>query len=511
MSTRVDRRWPVAVVALGVIAIVARTYRLDAAPGEWYGDISTLYESSLALRRGDLPPGWFIVGVGPLYPLLLWPVLSVIGVSYLAMKVTSVVISLVGLLLLYRLSTAWFGRSVALMITAVASVSSWWLVFSRLGDQQALNPTLVLAAVVCADRARRAPDAVGWPVAAGVLSSAGLYLYGNSFVLPLITAALLGGSAVRRRELARSFTLFGAAGVLAAWPILLEYIRERDVVRAGHVGSRFVTGWEFFPNLVVGYWRALGAYVTEGDSVFRSNVMGAPHLDRLSLIAAFVGAAVLVTGVHRRKGWFIIASFLLLHLPSVLAGSDEVPSAGRTLAAAPFAYMLVGVGLWAGVTSVRQMWSPRAGEAVAVGFVSIVAVVNLHHYFGPYLDGLPYGNTPIAREITDFADALDPGVEVHLVGGGWGPNGMPEPKSIRYVMHRPERLVEHEPDGFDCAALRRIRPPAVVVWSFAEAFPSPDIGACAGTLTDVRIVEAAPGRPVFAVGEIGVPAGGAED
>jgi hypothetical protein len=492
-----DLAYWTAVLTVAAVAVVVRFLVLDTVPGEWYGDISTVYEYVLALRAGQHPPGYFLLGVGPLYPMVVRPVLWALGDSYLSIKTAAALISLLGLALLFALARELFDRGVALVALATAAVGSWWLVFSRLGDQQPLNPTLTLAAVLCAVRAVRSQRSIAWPVAAGALSSCGLYLYGNTFVLPVVTAMIVGAGLRREHLRSRTAALFTASGIAVAMPIVVESIRHLDTVRDGHNGQRLVTGWAFFPNLVEGYAQALAAYVTTGDEVFRSNPVRSPHVDQVSFVAGCVGAVVLLSRPLRRRGLLVIGAFLLLHLPSVLAGTADVPSAGRTLAAAPFAYLMVAVGAcWMGGQLAARTSDVVAACAVAA-LVVVIGVVNVRHYATDYVEGLPYGNTAIARSITDYVARLDARVGVHLVGPGWGPNGMPEPKSIRYVIEHPERFAEHDGASFGCEDLRSLARPSVLVWSFDEPLPSEPVEACAGLLGDVHLHTADDGRPVF--------------
>ncbi|MEP1125619.1 MAG: glycosyltransferase family 39 protein [Ilumatobacter sp.] len=480
-----------------VVAIALRVVFLDTAPGEWYGDISTVYEFTIALRQGEVPPGWFVLGIGPLYPALIRPVLWLLGDTFFAFKAASAVVSLFGIVLLYVLGRQLFGRPVAAVSAGVAAVSSWWLVFSRLGDQQTMNPTLTLAATVAAVAAVRTPRSIALPTVAGTAASLGLYLYGNTFVLPALVGAIFCAELVRRHgAMARSCAVAFTAMALTAAPIVVASIDNGAMIGGQHYGSRLASPWDIAPGL----WKAAGAYVWAGDASFRVNVVGDPHVDAPSLVLLLVGIGVLVTD-RRRRGLLVIGAFAMLHVPAILAGPDDLPSAGRTLAAAPFAYLMIGVGLcWLGDRVTERWTRVWAARLVATVMVTIT-FVDVQWYFGRYVPGLPYANTPIAASIVDFADSLPPDVTIYLVGADWEPSGMPAEKSIRYEMERPELLVRLDPATIGCATLVELDTPSVLVWSPFLDRPPLDTDVC-GIVDDVRLYVANGDRPVFWAGTI---------
>ena len=281
-------------VATAVTVAAARFVHLDEAPGEWYGDISTVYEYVVNLRNGTGPNGFYSLGTGVLYPQVIRPVLWVRGDSYLTIKVAGALCSLIGLLVLFHFAQGLIDSVFAVVATLLAGVSSWWLIFSRLGDLQALTPTLSLSAIGAAFVVVRRPGSVRWPTMCGLLSGLGLYLYGNTLILPVITGLVMVTALRLGRISPRTVGVWTALTVLTGAPMLNDFVRHPDTFVHGHIGERMVTGWKFFPNLARGLGRSLMGYVSDGDRVFRGNPMAAAHIDRISL--AF--------GVIRIAYWF---------------------------------------------------------------------------------------------------------------------------------------------------------------------------------------------------------------
>ena len=493
--------WRVAAGVLTAITIIAaRFVHLDDAPGEWYGDISTVYEYVVNLRNGTGPNGFYSLGTGVLYPQVIRPVLWLLGDSYLSIKIAGALCSLIGLLTLYLLARGLIDSAFALVATLLAGVSSWWLAFSRLGDLQALTPTLSLSAIGAAFIVVRRPAAVRWPVVCGLLSGLGVYLYGNTVILPVITGLVMVAAWRVGRITRRTVGVWAGATMLVCTPMLDDFVRHPDTFVHGHIGERLVTGWQFFPNLAQGIRRSLWAYVSRGDRVFRGNPVAEAHIDHLSLVFGLIGVAYWLCPARRRRGLFLLGSFALLHVPALLASVDDLPSASRTVAAAPLAYLFVASGIWWVGGLFRRLGEREALIAMA-SIVVCLGAFNIYVYVDLYLPGLPYHNVPIARSIVDYADTLPDGVSVHLVGTGWAPGFMPEIKSVAYAVRRPETVIQDDPTTFDCNALDALHRPAVLIWRFDVALPGTDLTACSAELTGVATMHR-DGVPVFRTAQL---------
>jgi hypothetical protein len=179
----------------------------------------------------------------------------------------------------------------------------------------------------------------------------------------------------------------------------------------------------------------------------------------------------------------------------VLSQPGEVPSASRTLGAAPFAYILAASGLW-WLAHLRRPALPRwLGPAAAGVLVSAIVLLNAQRYFQDYIGGLPYQNTPIGRYVASYLDTLPPDTQLFMVGCCWE-YAMPDPKSVQYVMQRPEQIQFVEPEGVTCDWLLLQPASVVLVWSFHDALPSPQLEACKAWLP-AQLYVSKTGLPVF--------------
>ena len=496
MSARSSRPLLAAFAAAVVAAVAAvRFAGLDALPGEWYGDISTLHEYASMPRRGVLPPTLYILGVGPLYPLIVAALLPGEGTSYLAYKLLGVALSLGGLaalhVLAYRLHP---DRGFAWVAVLVAGTGSWFLALSRLGDQHPLPFLLTVAAMAAAvGLLRTEAHARVRAVACGVLGGAGLYAYGATFVLPVVVAAVVLAGWWHGRVSAPTVLTFALTLAVVAAPLAWAVLTHWPEFRGGHFARAAASG----PADIAGNaLRGLAAYFLHGDRNARVIPHGLPHLDPVSGVAMLAGIAWWLQAPRRLAGTIVLGAFLALQLPSIATAPADVPSAGRTIGAAPFAYLLVAGGLWWGCEWLARRRSARpAALALGVALIAVVAI-NLHRYFVAYPDGLPWHNTEVARPIARHLAALPAGTHAYLVDTGWGPLAVPEIKSVRYAVATGTPVDGITAGELDCARFAALARPGVLIWRPSLPLPSVKLCECAGALhSEVRT--SPEGLPLF--------------
>ena len=433
--------------------------------------------------------------MGPLYPLSVAAILEVLPTTYYSIKLTAVLWSLAGLGALFFLCRRLQGPGFAALATVVAGTGSWLLAYSRLGDVEAAVPFIAMAALALAARiVETRPTNVAPALLCGVVTGASFYVYGGAFAVPLLVTAVLVGSWLsmpKPRFAMRHLWIYAGALVVTLVPLIASF-RSKDDVTNSHFATRMVR--DHLLTSVLGHFQtALGAYVIQGDPISRGNPQSLPHVDRVGLALAIVGCVYWLMPGRRRWGAALIGGFLLMHLPTALASEGAI-NAARTIAAAPFLYILVASGLWAIATFLRRRLGTTVAVSVAGVLLAVMIGINLDRYFRLYPRGLPYGNTPIARAITEYVDMLPAETNVHLVGSTWT-EAMPEPKSIWYTMRHPESFHE-ENAAMDCDRLGRITPPAVLIWTPGEPLPNRSLSRCAAHLTP-QLYSSPNGLPLF--------------
>ena len=313
--------------------------------------------------------------------------IAVVGLDYAGLKLASVFVSLGALAATYAFSRRLVNDYFALLTTFIAGVSSWLLIFSRLGISLIVLPLLTAAALWLVMRVvqrNRRSDLI----ACAIVSTLGLYVYPGSFVLPgaiFLTLLFLRwtGLPVSGKRLG----LFALVVLVCAIPFVFIVRTDLPNFTAGYIGSKINAEGSFLTLLGRSFVKAMLAFHVRGDEIFRSNPSGVPHLDRISGILFLVGIIFWLTTKARRRWlplWFV--PLLVLQVPSILALNQprEVPSASRALGIAPIVYMLVASGLWWLIQAMRRRgrrWSFVA--VVTAVLLGGMLFLNVQRYFKP--------------------------------------------------------------------------------------------------------------------------------
>jgi 4-amino-4-deoxy-L-arabinose transferase-like glycosyltransferase len=492
----VQARFVVLALLTSALLLFVRLFKLDTIQTEVFGDIQIVHQYVEGILIGDWPIR-FTLSAGPLYHYVIAPIVAVAGLNYFGLKLASVIVSGGVLLATYGLGSSLIDDYFGLLAVAVAGVSSWLLIFSRLGNSQVLVPLLTTGALWLAVRVARQSRPADL-IACAVVSALGLYTYPQSFVLPgviFITLVCLrwAGHPIAWADLRRFVLATIACAIPFAW---IVYLDPANFI-TGYIGGKIIAEDSWVEALFTNSFNALLAFHVRGDTIFRGNPSGLPHLDWVSGLLFLAGIGFWLTPARRRWCPALLVPLVLLQLPSmlVLGRVGEVPSASRTLGVAPIAYILVASGLWWLVEAMTQLGRRRIGIAIAAVLLGAIVLLNAQRYFVAYIDGLPYHDTPIGYRVAALADSLPPETQVYIVGCCWE-SDMPEPPYVRLMAARPQNIHTLDPIELTCDRLQFLKQPAVLIWSFRVALPTPAVEQCQGWLPE-QLYASPAGRPVF--------------
>lgn len=482
--------------SVAVLIVAVRLYKLNTIQTDFYGDIQIVYQIVDSIRNGFWPYQ-YVLGVGPIYHYLIQPIILFTGLNYLGLKLSAVITSLGILLALFAFARKLVDDYFALLTVAIAGISSWLLIFSRLGISLILIPLLVTLALWLTIRFIQNQKPIDL-IACAIISTMSLYSYPAGFILPLtffITLLCLRwmGHPVSWKDL----RLFVITSLIASLPFAWMVFQSPDEYIHGYIGSKFFAEGSAFQSLLHNIVSAGLAYHVKGDGIFRSNPIFQPHLDRLSGLLFLAGIVFWLQRERRRWSPILLVPFVLLHIPSVLVlgRPNEVPSAGRTLGVAPIAYILVASGIWLIVQFFTRMDRQRLGGLVAGLAFVVIFVLNMQRYFGSYISGLPYNDTSIGGRIAVYADSLPTDTQVYVVGCCWEAS-MPEVPFVQLVALHPENIRSLDPQGVSCDYLATLSEHAVLIWSFRDPLPAPQLEACKQWMP-AQLYVSPKGLPVF--------------
>jgi 4-amino-4-deoxy-L-arabinose transferase-like glycosyltransferase len=373
-------------IGVAVLAAAFRLYRLDSVPPGLFGDEAADGLVARAIVHGEHFPLFVEEPTlwgsrEPLYHYLMAAVFAVGGATPTTLRLTSALLGIATVGVLFAVAQRLFGLRVALFAGLVLAAGRWPVMISRLGLRAVLVPLCALlvvwAFVWLASRGRRR-DAVVLGVALGI----GFYTYPAFWVVPVALSVPLGAVLWKARPQPWRWlaTLAGAtalSALLVAAPLLgyalvrpqhffgraMHTAQERDRQAQGH-------------GLRDDLQRVLFMLHFRGDTNPRHNLPGAPVLDPITGIAFLAGAIIALRRlpVDPVRYGGMLAFWLLPLLPSAL--TDSAPHALRTVGAMPAVALLAGIGLDRLADVGRSAGRLATGAALAA-----IIALNYHDYF----------------------------------------------------------------------------------------------------------------------------------
>jgi hypothetical protein len=293
------RRAPPAALQVGVWAALLLACALLAAwdynsfqLGTW-GDDATYVIQARALLEPDLR-AWLsthltLIAFPPGYPLFLAPLVALFPGNFLVLKLSSLVITLLCMTLLYW-GWSWYAPGMsyrwAIAVTALYGLSSLTLEHTRMVMSEPLFALLCLLALLLVERAARGRARLGRDLLLGALLALSVLVRSVGLILVL---TVLGYVALRRGRRCWPTLGLAAAGLIATMALVvgLTPVKLADIVP-----SRYLAASAMLSPATA----AVGQPAVEAEGSEEAQV-GLP--DRLQV---FLNVHV-INGIKQRLGW----------------------------------------------------------------------------------------------------------------------------------------------------------------------------------------------------------------
>ncbi len=380
-------RPPLVLIAIILLAAFLRAYRLDQIPPGFQFDQAFYVFDVIRLLQGQFhiffaAPG----GTEPLFPYLAMVGVAMLGVTPFALKVTTTILGVVTIPLIYGLARALFASSndrnrIALWASFFAAISIWHIFFTRMGERIVL---LVLLTVLIYWFFWRAANSFQFKDfgLTGIFLALALYTYPGSRVLPIALVLLTLYLALTDRPNAarylRGLTITGVVALVLFLPLGIYFIFHPDqfISHTAEV-SIFVPHGDVpvepMTALLQNFFRLAGMFFILGDNGILRNVPHRPIFDPFSAILFIIGVLVWLVSFRspqmlaRRRAMFLGVWISIALAISLL--SDDAPNFVRTLPAMPAVMMIAGWGtstLYARVQKSAMRWGATAALIVIV-------------------------------------------------------------------------------------------------------------------------------------------------
>jgi hypothetical protein len=355
-------RWTLLVVLVSGLVIFFRVYNINGVPVEPFSDHAEKILDVHDVTRGETRI-FFPRNTGrealQMYLTVAVAWLFRTGLSFLSLKIGTVLCGLLTLPYMYLLGKEIGGKRVGLLALLFAGMAYWPNVISRVGLRFPLYPLFVapvLYYLIRGLRSRRRNDFI----LAGLFLGLGLHGYSPIRILPIVVVVAVGLYLLHRQS--RGYRLQATLwlGVLALTSFtvflpLARYWTENPDAFGYRAFSRMGTleaalpgpaGQIFLSNL----WNALRMFNWDDGEIWVHSVTHRPALDVVSGALFLIGALLVLVRYIRRQHWldlFLLLSIPLLQLPSSLslAFPAENPALNRAGGAMVPVFLLVALAL----------------------------------------------------------------------------------------------------------------------------------------------------------------------
>lgn len=349
------------------------------------------------------------------------------GVSFLSMKIGTILCGLLTLPFIYLLGKEIGGKRAGLFAMAFAGIAYWPNVISRLALRFTLYPFFVAPALYYLIRGLRTSRRNDF-ILAGVILGLGLHSYTPYRIFPLVVLAAFGlyllhrQSRGKRQETLFHFAILVIAALVLFLP-LMRYALDNPEMFSFRAFSR-LTDWERplpGPALTIFLKNLLNAMIMFGwnnGNVWASSIPYRPALDVITAAFFYLGMALLLIRYVLRRHWldlFLVLSVPLLMLPSILslAFPEENPNLSRTAGALVPAFVIIGLSIDAFWSGIAQKLNRLAGKRLAWGIVTFLFLLaclqNYQLVFTQYrLNFLlsSWNTTEMGKVVRAFTDSI---------------------------------------------------------------------------------------------------------
>jgi hypothetical protein len=382
-------RWMVFLLLAASLVIFFRVYRLTEVPDQPIADHAEKLLDVYDVLQGNLSI-FFPRNTGrEAFQMYLTALVSIVfrtGVSFMSLKIGTVLSGLVTVFFIYLLGKEMGGRRTGLLALILAGISYWGNVISRVGLRYALYALFASVTLFFLVRGLRRSSRNDI-IIAGLLLGLGLHGYTAFRIMPFAVLIAFGlywlhsQSRGMRIQSAFWFGLTILMSLMVFIPLLRytlenpEIVLYRSVTRLTGAEQAIIDPvWRIFLNNT---WRALIMPFWSNGGVWTHSVENRPALDLVSAALFLPGLILVLVRYVRQRDWrdiFLILLIPLLMMPSIMsiAFPDENPALNRTSAAIIPIFIVIALFLDGVLSSVERAWQDSKGKTAAWGLAALL-------------------------------------------------------------------------------------------------------------------------------------------
>jgi len=354
--------WSLLLVYVAALVIFFRVYQVDTVPPEPFSDHAEKILDVYDVSHGQTHI-FFTRNTGreafQMYWTLLMSWIFGTGLSFLSLKIGTVLLGLLTLPYMYLLGKEIGGLRVGLFTLLFAGIGYWPNVISRAGLRFPLYPLFVAPTLYYLIRGLRTRNRNDF-ILSGLFLGLGLHGYSPIRIMPIVVVIAIGlyllhvRSKGPRRDAVLWLIILGLAALVVFIPLLRYTLDNPDsfsyraLSRLGSINQPLPAPalQIFFSNL----WNAMRMFNWDDGEIWVHSVTHRPALDVVSGVLFLLGVTLLLVRYIRDRHWldlFLLLSIPLLAMPSILslAFPEENPALNRAGGAYVTAFVIVGLAL----------------------------------------------------------------------------------------------------------------------------------------------------------------------
>ncbi|MGD0749891.1 MAG: glycosyltransferase family 39 protein, partial [Anaerolineales bacterium] len=300
------------------------------------------------------------------------------GLSYLSLKIGTVICGLVTLPYMYLLGKEFGGKRVGLLAVFFTGIAYWPNIISRFGLRFPLYPLFVAPTLYYLLRGLRTRNRNDF-IISGLFLGFGLHGYTPMRIVPIVLVIAVGiylmhsQSKGSRKQAVTWLIILALVSVIVFLPLARYWVDHpadfdaRALSRLGTPDNPLPgPAWQIFLSNT---WNALRMFNWSDGDTWVSSVVFRPALDIVSGALFLLGVALVLIRYIRSQHWldlFLLLSLPLLELPSILslAYPIENPVLSRAGAAYIPAFLIVAMALDGLLSGIKSKMNRRLGAAM---------------------------------------------------------------------------------------------------------------------------------------------------
>ncbi len=431
-----------AFVALAVISLILffRVYRLADVPSQSISD-----HAEKLLDVGDVlngkTPVFFQRNTGrEFFQFYLTAAIIRLfdtGLTYMSLKIGTVLCGLVTLIYIYLLGKEMGSARIGLLAVVLAGIAYWPNIISRYGLRFPIYPLFYAPALYYLVWGLRTRNRFGF-ILSGLFLGLGLHGYSPYRVVPFVIVAAVGlyllhkQSEGYREQAVWGLFIVAMISFIVFLPLLRYMIENPTIVfyramtRLGDV-ERPLPGepWMIF---LYNLRNALTMFGWDDGEIWPISVPHRPVLDVVTAVFFHLGVVLMVIRYIRQRHWldlFTLVSIPMLMLPSILSLTfpNENPSLNRTAAAIVPVFLIAGLAFDAFLRALESasesIWNQRFAWAIGGFLLLWASLQNYDLVFNQYrklYDLSAWNTTELGAVVRSFETLTGSADTAWLVG-----------------------------------------------------------------------------------------------